>query len=82
VDRRPDRIGGVRDILMGKREAREKAKGLGHKMGPFTPYGDKEYSYCENSVCKGRLTLQGVKVEGDALTHVCPILEAKSRNGR
>ena len=67
---------------MRKRKAGKKAEGLGHKMSPFAPYGGREYSYCENSVCKGRITLQGVNVEGDALTHVCPILEGKSRNGR
>ncbi len=66
---------------MRKREAAKKAEGLGHRMSPFTPYGDKEYSYCENSACKGRLTLQRVNVEGDALTNICPILEGKSRNG-
>ena len=30
-------------------EAVKKAEGLGHKMSPFTPYGDREYSYCVNS---------------------------------
>ena len=71
---------GWRIFVMKKRESREKAEGLGHKMGPFTPYGDKDYSYCENSSCKARLIVQGGKVEGDAVAHACPLTEGDGRN--
>jgi len=65
---------------MGKREAREKAEGLGHKMSPFTQYGDREHSYCENPTCKAHLIVQGEKVEGNAVAHVCPLEEGDGRN--
>lgn len=66
---------------MKNREATMKAEGLGHKMSPFTPYGDKEYSYCEKPTCKAHLIVQGEKVGGNAVAHVCPVLEGRGRNG-
>ena len=58
----------------------KKAENLGHKMSPFTQYGDREYSYCENPECKVCLTAQREKVEGDAVAHVCPLAEGDGRN--
>ena len=65
---------------MRKSEVVKKAEGLGHKMSPFTKYGDKDYSYCENSACKAHLIMGGEKVEGDAVAHVCPLAEGDGRN--
>jgi len=65
---------------MRKREVREKAEGLGHGMSPFTPYGDREYSYGKNSTCKAHLIVQGEKVEGNAVAHLCPLIEGDGRN--
>lgn len=58
----------------------KKTGNLGHKMSPFTQYGDREYSYCENPACKARLIVQGEKVEGNADAHVCPLIEGDGRN--
>jgi hypothetical protein len=63
-----------------EQDARRKAEGLGHKMSPVIAYGDKEYSYCDNPACKARLVVQGDKVEGNALAHVCPLAEGDGRN--
>ena len=65
---------------MKKGEAMKKAEGLGHKMSPFTRYGGKEFSYCEKPTCKAHLTVQGERVEGDAVAHLCPLTEGDSRN--
>ncbi len=64
-----------------KRESLKIAERLGHHLTPFTPYGDKEYAYCENPDCKARLIVGGDRVEGHALSHVCPVLEGDGRNG-
>ena len=65
-----------------KRESLKIAERLGHQFTLFTPYGDKEYAYCENPSCKARLILQGDEEEGHALSHVCPVLEEDGRNRR
>ena len=57
------------------------ANRLGHHLTPFTPYGDKEYAYCENPLCKARLIIQGDIAEGHALSYVCPALEGDGMNG-
>jgi hypothetical protein len=61
-------------------EAVKKAKGLGHKMSPFAPYGDREYSYCENSTCKAHLVEHEAEIGGNALAHLCPLTEGIGRN--
>ena len=71
----------MKRVVLPDKDARNKAESLGHKMSPFTPYGDRKYSYCENSTCKAHLTLQGEKVEGNALSHVRPLLEGEGQNG-
>ncbi len=64
-----------------KREALKIAETLGHRLTPFAPYGDREYSYCQNFSCKAKLIIQGDKAEGHALSHVCPVVEGDGRNG-
>ena len=64
-----------------KQEAKKMVEALGHHLTPFAPYEDREYAYCENPSCKARLIIQGNKVEGHALSHVCPVLEGDGRNG-
>ena len=64
-----------------KRESLKIAQSLGHHLTSFTPYGDKEYAYCENPDCKARLIIQGDKAEGHALSHVCPVMEGDGKNG-
>ena len=63
------------------REALKIAERLGHSLTPITPYGDKEYAYCENPDCKARLIIKGDRAEGYALSHVCPVMEGEGRNG-
>ena len=53
---------------------------LGHTLTPFAPYGNKEYAYCQNPVCKARLIILEDKAESHALSHVCPVLEEDERN--
>lgn len=62
-----------------KRESLKIAEHLGHHLTPFTPYGDKEYTYCQHSSCNARLIIQGDKAEGHALSHVCPVLEGDGK---
>ena len=67
----------MKSIPMGKTV--EKAESLGHKMSDFSPYGDRRYSYCENSDCKARLIVFGEKIEGNAFSHVRPHTEGDGR---
>ena len=64
-----------------KHEALKIAQALGHSLTPFAPYGEKEYAYCQNPSCKARLIVEGPRVEGYALVHLCPFLETDTRNG-
>ena len=53
-----------------KRETLKIAEHLGHHLTPFTPYGYKEFAYCENPDCKARLIVEGDRAEGYAKTSI------------
>ena len=71
----------VEELKKANRESLKTAERLGHHLTPFTPYGDKEYAYCENPSCKAKLIIEGARSEGYALSYVCLFQESDTRNG-
>lgn len=57
------------------------ALNLGHRMGPYLPYGDKEVASCENVPCTAKIIVQGEDASGHALTDVCPYIPQGNNGG-